>query len=140
MKVFFDSNVIIDALIQRDINCRSSVELLRCVIAGKIKGYISAKQITDIYYVIRHSFKLEEDRRHFIGIIIQTFEIISTTKADINYCLNSKMSDLEDALLDEVCSVNCIDYLVTNNVKDFAKAKSTIFTPEQLLTLIEINK
>lgn len=140
LKIFFDSNVIIDALAERDTSFKKSKDLVRYVVAKKVDGYITAKQITDIYYVIKHYFSSEEKRRYIIKTIIETFEILPTTKSDIQYCLHTKMKDLEDALIDEVCKVNCMDYLVTNNVKDFEGAKSCIATPEQLVTLLDINQ
>lgn len=140
MHVFFDSNVIIDGLTCRDQSYKPSRYLLVCAASGRIKGFISAKQITDIYYVLKHYFRIESERRRAIKMICDIFEILPTMKSDIQYCLNTKTKDLEDALIDEVCKVNCVDYLVTNNIKDFENAKSTIITPQQLVSLLEINK
>ena len=140
MKVFFDSNVIIDGLSARDYSYRPARDLLILATNKTINGFITAKQITDIYYVLKHYYSTEGERRNAIRIISTIFEIIPTMKSDIDYCINSKMKDLEDALIDEVCSVNCIDYLVTSNVKDFDNAKSTIITPQQLVALLDINK
>lgn len=140
LKVFFDSNIIIDGLTCRDYSFKPSRSLLVFAAAQQIKGFITAKQITDIYYVLKHYFSTESERRRAIKMICDIFEILPTTKSDIQYCLNTKMKDLEDALIDEVCKVNCMDYLVTNNVKDFDGAKSCIATPEQLVTLLDINQ
>ena len=140
MKVFFDTNVILDALTERDNSYRPSQRLVRYVVSGSITGYISAKQLTDIYYCLKKYFSDEKQRRKLIRVILDTFEIIPTLKSDIRYCLNSDIKDLEDALIDEICHVNCIDYLVTNNVKDFQKGKSVLFTPEQLVTILEVEK
>lgn len=140
MKLLFDTNIILDALSKRDYNYKPSKQLITYVVCGVIKGYLSAKQITDIYYSLRKYYSEESKRRAAIKTIVNTFEILPSTKSDINYCLNSKMSDLEDALLDEVCTVNCINALVTNNIKDFERAKSTIFTPSDVLSLIEASK
>ena len=140
MKVFFDSNVIIDGLSERDYNYRPSRDLLRLATNKTIRGFITAKQITDIYYILKHYYSNESERRNAIRIISNIFEIIPTMKSDIDYCINSKMKDLEDALIDEVCTVNCIDFLVTNNIKDFKNAKSTIITPQELVTLLKINQ
>lgn len=140
MKLLFDTNIILDALSERENNHKASKQLITYVVCGDIKGYLSAKQITDIYYSLRKYFSDELKRRSAIKTIINTFEILPTTKSDINYCLNSEMADLEDALLDEVCSVNCINGWVTNNIKDFNKAKSVIFSPNDVLSLIEASK
>ena len=140
MKVMFDSNVIIDALTERDINYKAARQLIRYAASGKIKGYITAKQITDIYYVVRKYYSREEQRKALIKTILNTFEVLPTLKSDIAYCLNSQINDLEDALIDEVCSANCIGYLVTNNEKDFENSKSQIWNPSQLLIIVELDQ
>ena len=140
MKVLFDTNVIIDALTERDVNYKASRQLIRYVASKSIKGYITAKQITDIYYSVRKYYSNESQRKALITTIINTFEVLPTLKSDIAYCLNYQIEDLEDALIDEVCSVHCINYLVTNNVKDFAKSKSYVLSPEEMLRLIEVEK
>ena len=139
-KIFFDSNVILDALTERDQDYKPAQKLIRLVASGSMKGYISAKQITDIYYILRKYCSEEIQRKAIIETIINTFEVIPTIKSDIQYCLKSDINDLEDALIDEVCKVNCINYLVTNNVDDFRKGKSTAFTPNQLITILEMDQ
>ena len=48
IKVFVDTNVIIDALTLRDYEYKPSKALLYNITEGKVKGYICSKQITDI--------------------------------------------------------------------------------------------
>ena len=138
MKVLFDTNVIIDGLIERDLDYKPARQLIRYAAINKIKGYISAKQITDIYYVLRKYLENELQRKAIIKTILETFEVLPTLKSDIAYSMNSEINDLEDALLDEVCKVNSIDYLITNNIKDYEKAKSIVLTPSQVLEFIEL--
>ena len=52
MKVLFDSNVIIDSISNRKDN-EAAKELLLMATSTEIEGYLCAKQITDIYYVLR---------------------------------------------------------------------------------------
>ena len=47
IKVFVDTNVIIDALTLRDYEYKPSKALLYNITEGRIKGYICSKQITD---------------------------------------------------------------------------------------------
>ncbi|MCQ3034687.1 MAG: PIN domain-containing protein [Bacilli bacterium] len=135
MKVLFDTNVIIDAMTARDYSFKDSQELIKKVIIGEIKGAITAKQITDIYFILRKYFDTEEKRREAINLIIDTFEVVPTLKSDLKYCVNSQIADYEDAVLDEVAKVNCFNFIVTNNIKDFHHSKTAILTPNQLLGL-----
>ena len=51
IKVFLDTNVIVDALTLRDYDYRPSQKIIRHIVAKNIRGYICSKQITDIYYI-----------------------------------------------------------------------------------------
>lgn len=136
MKVLFDTNVIIDAVTLRDYEYKDSQELIRYVLQGKIVGVIAAKQVTDIYYILRKYVDNVNKRKEIIRLMLDSFEVIPTLKSDLSYCLNSEISDYEDAVLDEIAKVNCIDYIVTNNVTDFSSSKTVIFEPKQLKLLI----
>ncbi len=140
MKVFLDTNVLIDAFTERDTTYKSSQKILRYVAAGVITGYITAKQVTDFYYCVRKYSESELQRKRLIKIMLDIFEILPTMKSDIRYCLSYPIEDLEDALIDEMCNEHCIDYLITHNKKDFKDAKSVVFTPEEALEIIGIDE
>ena len=140
IKLFCDPNVVVDAFSLRDYNYKPSQNLLRLIAAGQLKGYICAKQITDLYYIFRKYFKTQEEIKAKIKVITKLFEIIPLLKGDILHCLNTTMNDFEDAILDEVAKTNCIPYFVSNNIDDFTDSKSTVLTPEQFLTLFQLNK
>ena len=129
MKMLFDTNVLIDAICERNNNYKSSQELIYKVVNKEIDGYISAKQITDIYYILR-KYCGEAERRKIIKTISNTFEILPLLPSFTNYCLNSKINDYEDAILDEQAKVNMISVIVTNNTKDFSDSKTLVLRPE----------
>ncbi len=138
-KIFVDTNVIIDALTRRDLNYQSSVDFMRYIISGQLTGCICNKQITDIYYILGRYVNSEQRRREFIKTIIETFEVLPLLSGDLLATINTKMSDFEDAVIDEVAKINMIPYIVTNNIKDFENSKTTALTPEQLLLLFQLN-
>ena len=139
MKVLFDTNVLIDALTERTDDYKYCQKLIKAAIDEKIDGYISSKQITDIYYILRKELR-EEERRRVIKTIANTFTILPLLASDIKYCVNSNIVDYEDAIIDEVASVNMIKCIVTNNIKDFADSKSIIMTPRDLYTIVSIEQ
>lgn len=139
MKVLFDTNVIIDALIRRE-DSNFARRLIQLASIEEIDAYICSKQITDIYYILRKYVTSEEKRRSYIQTILETFKLLPLLPSDLKYCLKTKMNDFEDSLLDEIASVNMINNMVTNNIKDYKNSKSIILTPKQLLDLVAINK
>lgn len=139
-KVFVDTNVIVDAFSLRDTNYKPSQQVLRYIAIGKIEAYICSKQITDLNYIFRKYHSNKEETRKSLKTITQLFEIKPLLKGDILACLNAEMKDFEDAVLDEVAKVNMIPYFITNNIDDFKNSKSMVLTPEQFLTLFQLNK
>ena len=137
LSVFVDSNVIIDGLILRDYDYQPSRDLIRSIIIGKYKGYICAKQITDIYYIFRKYLSSKEKAFEYIKRISRFFEILPLLKGDILACLSKQQKDFEDAILAEIAKVNMIPILVTNNVKDYEGWPLLIVNPEQFLMMYQ---
>lgn len=135
VRLFLDTNVIIDGLILRDYNYQPSRDLIRQIIVGKYKGYICAKQITDIYYIFRKYVNSKEETMKYINRLTKFFEILPLLRGDILACLNKNQKDFEDAILAEVAKVNMIPIFVTNNIEDFKEWPLMVVTPEQFLRL-----
>ena len=139
IKAFFDTNVIIDAITGRDFSYRDSQILMMKAAKKEIQGYISSKQITDIYYILRKYTHEESKKRALLKLICESFEIVPLFPADVSYCINSKIIDFEDAILDEAAKVNCIPFFLTNNLKHFENGNSMAMNPHDFLQFIENN-
>lgn len=138
VKAFIDTNVVIDALTMRDTDYLPSRQIWRHIIEGNIKGYICTKQITDIYYIFRKYYQDKETIRQNIINIVDSFEALPLLKGDVLACLNTKMSDFEDAILYEVAKVNMIPIIVTNNINHFKGCQTMVLTPQQFLDLYSL--
>ncbi|MBO7574158.1 MAG: PIN domain-containing protein [Bacilli bacterium] len=139
IRVFLDTNVIVDALTLRDTSYRPSQRIVRNIVAKNIRGYICSKQITDIYYIFRKYFKDEYEIRDKIITISELMEILPLFKGDILACLKTEMPDFEDAIIYEVAKVNMVNIIVTNNTNHFKRCEGMILTPEQFLDLYSLD-
>ena len=140
MDVFVDSNVILDALTERDNDYASSQRLLYLISLGKIKGYISSNQITDIYYVLRKYVETEEKRREYIKTILSSFTVLPLLSSYFDVALaKTELKDFEDAVLEETARVNVIKFIATKNTKDFKRSRVPAVTPAEILTLIDFD-
>lgn len=138
IKVFVDTNVIIDALTLRDYEFKPSKALLYNITEGRIKGYICSKQITDIYYIFRKYYSKESDIRECVKKITSFFEILPLLKGDIMACLKTTMPDFEDAIICEIAKVNMINIIVTNNIRHFENCGKMVLTPKQFIELYSL--
>lgn len=57
MRVFYDSNIVLDLLLNRQEFVVDSSAALKLSETRVVKGYISVVSITDIYYLIRQNIK-----------------------------------------------------------------------------------
>lgn len=140
VRILIDTNVIIDAFTLRDTSYQSSQQLLRQIAVGNVNAAICSKQITDLNYILRKYYSSEKEIRKSIKTMTSLFEILPLLKGDILACLNTDMKDFEDAIIDEVAKVNMIPYVITNNISDFKNSRSAVLTPEQFLTLFQLDK
>lgn len=139
-KVFFDSNVIIDVLTDRPNSSEGSQKLLKMVATKEIIGILSAKQITDIHYVLRKYIKEEKERIKIIQILIENFKVIDFSTSDINKAIKLELNDFEDAVICVCATKEGCDYIVTNNVKNFKDSKIPVLFPNVFLREISKSK
>lgn len=140
LKVFLDTNVIVDALTLRDLDYRPSQKVIRHVVAKNVRGYICSKQITDLYYIFRKYFKNESEIRDAINTIVEFSEVLPLLKGDILACLKTDMPDFEDAILYEVAKVNMIPIIITNNINHFKDCQTMALTPQQFLDIFYLEQ
>lgn len=141
MRALIDTCVIIDALQNRDPFAEDAKTIFLLLANEQFEGYVSAKSITDIYYLTHRLTHSNEQTRKILKNLLGLFEILDTTALDCRKALSSNISDYEDAVMCETaerCEVDCI---VTRNEKDYKDAKVSVLTPhafiEKLKSLIE---
>lgn len=138
MKVVFDTCVIIDILQKRDPFYKEAVKLLHAVSNRHIEGIITAKSLSDIYYLLRKNL-CEEDVRKVIETLNDLFILVDTFASDCELALSSKMTDYEDAIMVETAIRVKADCIVTRNTKDYKESKIKIFSPKELCNEISLN-
>ena len=134
MRVLIDTNVIIDALQNREGIAKGSEFVV--LQAYEYDGYVAATSVTDIYYVQRRYYHNKEKARENLEKILKLYDIIDITGIDCYSALRNGMNDFEDAVLVESARRNDIDCIVTRDVKDFKNANIAVYTPVEFLRLL----
>lgn len=140
MKVLFDTNVIIDAFTMRDYDYKNSRDLLLKAANKEIDGYISAKQITDIYYILRKYISDDKVKKNIISDLCSIFTVLPVLSSDIKASIHTDIKDFEDAVIEETAKVNMVQYIVTHDIEHFEKSKLVICSPHDLLTLANVTE
>ena len=122
MKIFFDTNVILDVLLDRDPFVEEALPLLAKVECSEITGVICATTVTTIYYLVSKCLGTEEAIRH-IKTLLSIFEITPVNRAVLEDALNSGFSDFEDAVLHASALIVGADCIVTRDFSGFKNSK-----------------
>jgi predicted nucleic acid-binding protein len=130
MKVLFDTCLIIDYLQNRLPFAEEEEPLIEAVARGEIEGFITAKSLTDIYYLTHHVLHDENKTQNVIAELLKIFHLADTTASDCLDALALQSKDYEDAVMSETAKRLKIPYLLTRNVPDFPlEAGVNVLTP-----------
>lgn len=136
MGVLFDTNAILDYILVREPQYKNVLNLIDLSQQRRIKTYVAFHSLSIIWYLMRKNFSPIE-RRKFLLKVASVFIVVSATQdAVVEAILNENFPDFEDCL-QEKCALNVnADYIVTNNIKDFAASKVPAVTPAEMVEII----
>ena len=135
MKVFFDTNVIVDYLVQREPFYRDSREVIFLSAEKKLDGIIGAGSVADIYYICRKEYQSTEKALNLITDLLKLGTLVDTKAYDIHNALTFNMSDFEDAIIAATALRETAEYIITRNIKDFAQSLIPAITPSDFLRM-----
>lgn len=136
MRAVIDTCVVVDSLQNREPFCKDSQSIFLLCANQQFEGFLTAKAITDIYYLTHrqtHSDKATRDILAKLGVL---FGLLDTTALDIRKALSSEIADFEDAVMIETAMRSGVDCIVTRNAKDYSKAPIPVYAPAQFVQLL----
>ncbi len=136
MKVLFDTNIILDVLLDRKPFADYAALLMSKVEESEINGVLCATTVTTIYYLLS---KYLDKKTAIISInsIMGLFEVASVNRIVIESALKLKFTDFEDSVLHESAKHTGVKYIITRNIKDFKNAEIPVFTPAEFLSVLK---
>jgi predicted nucleic acid-binding protein len=135
VRVLFDTNVVLDVLLDRQPFSSMAAQLFARVERGQLAGCLGATTVTTLFYLavkVNGVGSAREQIRH----LLELFEVAPVDRTVLEAALSSAFSDFEDGVLHEAGSQYGIDGIVTRNGADFAHAQVPIFSPAELETLL----
>ena len=115
MKVFIDTNIILDAVIARKPFNAMAEQIFLLTAKGQLDASITANSITDIYYFVAKATQDKEKAKEILRVLFSTFHITAISFEYLNDALELEMSDFEDALLATCAKHSKADYIITRN-------------------------
>ena len=137
MRIFLDTNVILDYLIPTNAFHEEASSLIEQCLEGSVRGFVSSHSLTDIFYIVRKSFSVEE-RRLFLLMLVSNFTVIPESGADFLSVLNAEgFFDLEDGLQMRCAENEKLDFIVTENLKDFESSSVSAVSIQKMLAILK---
>ena len=128
MRVFLDTNIVLDVLLNRPgLVAESEAVILRCEKAGD-GMFIAWHGLATAYYLLKRG-RTEAEAMLEVHKLLAWARVADAGDANARSARGLGFSDFEDALQAvsaEACGADCI---VTRNAVDFAKSKVAALTP-----------
>jgi len=134
-KVFFDLNIILDVLQNREPFYEASAQLLAYAETGKIQGFIAPHSLTTLFYLVAKDQSAAKARATITNLL-QFLSVAKIDQSTIEQAMSLAYRDFEDAV-QMIAAVQCkADYFITRNPKDFQPPMLTVIQPIELIALI----
>jgi pilT domain-containing protein len=133
MKVFIDTNIVLDLLLQRRNFLINAEKIFSLAYKGKIILYFSAVSFVSVtYYLGKHTNK---DIKAVLEDLCKIVKILPFNQRIIENTLHSNFKDIEDGYQYFTAKENNIRIMITRNVKDFLVDDISVVTPEEFLMI-----
>lgn len=127
MRALIDTCIVIDALQSREPFCNEAQEIFLAVANKQFSGFITAKSVTDIYYLTHWHTHSDKETRIVLNKLFSLFDLLDTAGMDCCSAISSDISDYEDAVMVESALRAGMDCLITRNIKDYTKSSVRVY-------------
>ena len=132
MKVFLDTNVIVDVVARREPLFEDSQAVLSLCANGELEGAVSDLTFCNVAYVLRK--QLGADRvRECLRMLKQQVKIIPVGEKAIQSALDDTSTDFEDAVQFAAAQNWGAELILTRNVRHFCLSTIRVATPTDYL-------
>ena len=135
MRVLFDTNVVLDVLLNRQPHAQLAIRLFDRVADRRLDGLLGATTVTTIYYLATKAVGRAAATRH-VRALLALFEVAAVTRAVLEGALGSELSDFEDAVLLEAGRNADAEGIVTRVPVGYENGGLAVYTPEELLAVL----
>lgn len=136
MKIFVDTNVLLDVFQERKPQYDASVYVWDMAERGQLSGFVSVISFNNIYYIVSR-FRDKKHAGRAIKLLRGTFSPVSLDEQILNQAIDSKMNDFEDAIQFFSAVHVSADFIITRNSKDFPKSSIPVLAPEEFLAIFK---
>ena len=135
MRVLVDTNVVLDVLLDRQPFANVAAEIFALVEESRIEGLLCATTVTTVDYLLGQALPPDK-ARDALQRLLDLFEIAPVNRPVLEQALRSRVTDFEDAVMEQAGRLAAVDAITTRNVSDFVKSSVTVFDPKELVAAV----
>lgn len=132
MKVFVDTNVLLDVLARREPFYAEAAHIWSLAERGKIKGLVSVISFNNVYYVVRRASSRKSAERA-LKLIRGVFAPVPLSVQVLNQAIDAEFRDFEDAIQFHSAIQAQAECLVTRDADHFPGKDLPVLTPTAFL-------
>ena len=130
--MLLDTDVLIDIALDRHPHSGPATELLDRIERGSESACVAWHTVSNFYYLVSPS-RGGANARDFIVELTRFVRVAPTDTEAIHYAAALPMADFEDAMQVAAARSCGARYIVTRNVKDYARSPIPAITPREAL-------
>lgn len=134
MKLFIDTNVMMDIIAQREPFYQDAVRLFSKVERGEEQAYVASMSYATCAYLLG-GYVSKDQIAHSLRKFSLITKIVAVDETAVRKAIaeDSKFTDIEDAMQYHTALQAPCDCIITRNKRDFKNADIPIFTPSEFL-------
>lgn len=136
MRVFLDTNVVCDWLLDREPWRTDAQIIARRIAEGRLECLIAATTVTNLFYIARKLVG-RESALTLVGRCLTSFEICPIDSQLLAQALNLPGPDFEDNVQTMAAVRAGSDCIVTRDAKGFPSATLRVVPPSQLVAELQ---
>ena len=132
MRVFLDTNILLDVLLNRQPTVADSEGVILCCEALGAEMFIAWHGLATAYYLIKRG-RAEMEALKEVDKILAWARVAGGTDAHARQARTLGFSDFQDALQAMAATACAADWIVTRNTRDFTLSAVPTLTPTDFL-------
>lgn len=131
IRVFLDTNILVDLIADRQPFSKYAIELFKRVDAKSVKLFTSSHSIATTHYLLK-KYLDEKSLRELLNDLFDYLTVVPVDADVLKKGLRSRHKDFEDAIQIFCASgIEKIDCIVTRNTKNYKGCEVLVLTPDE---------
>ncbi|MGF1933001.1 MAG: PIN domain-containing protein [Nostoc sp. ChiQUE02] len=132
MRVLFDTNILLDALLAREPFVADAAFLLETIESGRVEGFMSATTVTDVHYLVGRQTKSAEVAIAAVTQLLALMEICAVDRGVLEQAIALGLTDFEDAV-QVACAMKLgLEAIVTRDLDGFTGSPIPVLSPKDM--------